>query len=140
MRNQQIKGQLGFISITKSKETYFTFFSQIINKRPKLRKELETVIKSLKENQGHKQVGFLEIKKIISTGINMAIITEPILNCLPNVFRFKIHEIFSIFKDFNVFLKNCNEKGINLSELKLSDIYVTEKYKLKILSKYILKY
>ena len=98
MRNQQIKGQLGFISITKSKETYFTFFSQIINKRPKLRKELETVIKSLKENQGHKQVGFLEIKKIISTGINMAIITEPILNCLPNVFRFKIHEIFSILK------------------------------------------
>ena len=62
--------------------------------------------------------------------------TEPILNCLPNVFRFKIHEIFAIFKDFNVFLKNCNEKGINLSELKLSDIYVTEKYELKILSKY----
>ncbi len=33
MKNQQLKGQLGSISTLKSKETYFTFFNQIINKR-----------------------------------------------------------------------------------------------------------
>ena len=138
MKNQQLKGQLGSISTLKSKETYFTFFTQIINKRPKLKKELETTIKSLKENQSHKQIGFLEIKKIISTGINLTIVTEPILNCLPNFlyFKFKIHKIFDMFQYFNSFLKNCNEKGINLSELKLSDIYVTQNYELKILSKF----
>ena len=138
MKNQQLKGQFGSISIVKSKETYFTFLTKIIDKRPKLKKELETTIKSLKENQSHKQVGFLEIRNIIATSVNLTIVTEPILNCLPNFlnFKFKINQIFEMFKNFNTFLKNCNESGINLSELKLSDIYITEKYDLKILSKY----
>ena len=39
-----------------------------------------------------------------------------------------------MFQNFNLLLKYCNEKEINLSELNLSDIYLTEKNELKLLS------
>ncbi len=43
-------------------------------------------------------------------------------------------KFFKMFQNFNLLLKYCNEKIINLSELNLSDIYLTEKNELKLLS------
>ena len=135
MKNQELKGNLGSISIIKSKETNFSFFLQPINKRPKLKPQLERIINSFKIFESQKIIGVLEIEKITTNSNSISIITEPIINCLSNIhYKFKIYEIFKMFQNFNLLLKYCNEKGINLSELKLSDIYLTEKNEIKLLS------
>ncbi len=81
MKSQELKGKLGSISIINSKETNFSFFLQPINKRPKLKAELEIIINSFKKFENQKIIGFLEIKNIRSNSNSISIITEPIINC-----------------------------------------------------------
>ncbi len=73
MKNQELKGKLGSISIINSKETNFSFFLQPINKRPKLKAELEIIINSFKKFENQKIIGFLEIKNIRSNSNSISI-------------------------------------------------------------------
>ena len=127
------KGTLGSV-MRYTSETIFTFAKTNIDKRKKLKEEMNALIKSCKENKIKE--GILKIKSINNYGNSYTIITEPVIDSLSNLYylSFKGFEIFKIFLNFNKFIKYCFDKKIDLSNLKLSDIYLTKEYELKILS------
>ena len=129
------KGALGFVT-RNSNATIFTFFKSNIDKRKKLKEEMNTIINSYKEHQVNE--GMLKIKSINNSNTQYTIITEPIIDSLSNLhymnLKFKGFEIYKIFMKFNTFIKYCLDKKINLTNLKLSDIYLTKNHELKLLS------
>ena len=127
------KGTLGSV-MRYTNETIFTFAKTNIDKRKKLKEEMNALIKSCKENKIKE--GILIIKSINNYGTSYTIITEPVIDSLSNLYylSFKGFEIFKIFLNFNKFIKYCFDKKIDLSNLKLSDIYLTKEHELKILS------
>ena len=128
------KGTLGQVT-RNNNETIFTFFKTNIDKRKKLKEEMDTIIKSFKE---HKiKEGILNIKKIKTNNTSYTIITEPIIDSLSNLHNFKYNkfkgfEIFKMFDKFNIFIKYCLDKNINLSNLNFSDIYLTKNLEIKL--------
>ena len=127
------KGMLGLV-VKRPKETIFTFYKSIIDKRKKLKEELDSLLKSYKLYKAPE--GILKIKSINASSNSFIIITEPIIDCLSNLHytKFKGFEIFKIFQKFNLFIKYCFDNNINLSNIELSDIYLTEDNELKLLS------
>ena len=125
------KGTLGSV-MRYPNETVFTFFKSNIDKRKKLKDEFNTIINSYKEHQINE--GILKIKSI--NNALLEITTEPVIDSVYNLhyMQLKGSEICKIFQKFNVFIKYCVDNKINLSNLKLSDIYLTRNYELKILS------
>ena len=125
------KGILGSV-MRYPNETVFSFSHSNINKRKKLKDEYNTIINSYKEYKINE--GILKIKSI--NNALYEIITEPVIDSVYNLhyMQFKGFEIYKIFQKFNVFIKYCVDNKINLSNLKLSDIYLTKNYELKILS------
>ena len=126
------KGALGSV-IRCPNETIFTFFKPYINENKKLKEELDSIIKSYKEHQVTE--GILKIKSINKNNTSFTIITEPIIDSISHLNnKFKGFEIYKMLQKFNVFIKYCLDKKINLSNLKLSDIYLTKNFELKLLS------
>ena len=127
------KGTLGY-AMKYPNETIFTFFKSHIDKRKKLKEEMEALIKSYKEHQIKE--GILTIKSTNIYNTSLTIVTEPVINSLSNLhgFKFKGFQIYKIFQKFNVFIKYCFDKKIDLSNLKLSDIYLTKNHEIKLLS------
>jgi len=127
------KGALGFV-LRCPKETKFTFFRLNIDKRKKLKEEIDALINSYKEHQIKE--GILKIKSIKNDKTSYTIITEPVMDSVSNLHNHKLKgfEIFKIFEKFNIFIKYCLDKNINLSNLKLSDIYLTTNYEIKLLT------
>ncbi len=130
------KGPLGFVT-RYSNKTVFTFFKTNIEKRKKLKEEMNAIINSYKEHKINE--GILKIKSINNNNnTSFTIITEPVIDSLSNFHNTKLKgfEIFKIFDKFNVFIEYCFNKKINLSNLKLSDIYLTENHDIKLLTLY----
>ena len=129
------KGPLGFVT-RYSNKTVFTFFKTNIEKRKKLIEEMNAIINSYKEHKINE--GILKIKSINNNNTSFTIITEPVIDSLSNFHNTKLKgfEIFKIFDKFNVFIEYCFNKKINLSNLKLSDIYLTENHDIKLLTLY----
>ena len=126
------KGALGFVK-RNSNATIFTFFKSKIDKRKKLIDEINSIINSYKEHQIKE--GILKINSINNSNTTYTIITEPVIDSLTNLnMKFKGFEIYKMFLKFNIFIKYCLDKKINLENLKLSDIYLTKNHELKILS------
>ena len=127
------KGALGFVT-RNSNATIFTFFKSNIDKRKKLKDEMNSIINSYKEHPIKE--GILKINSINNSNTTYTIITEPIIDSLSNLhaMKFKGFEIYKMFIKFNTFIKYCLDKKINLGNLKLSDIYLTKNNELKILS------
>jgi hypothetical protein len=127
------KGTLGYV-LRCPKETKFTFFKLNIDKRKKLKEEIDALIKSYKEHQIKE--GILKNKSIKTDKTSYTIITEPVIDSISNLHNTKLKgfEIFKIFEKFNIFIKYCLDKNINLSNLKLSDIYLTTNYEIKLLT------
>ena len=126
------KGTLGSV-IRCSNETIFTFFKTYINEKKKLKDELDSIIKSYKEHQVTE--GILKVKSMKNNNSSYTIITEPVIDTILHLHNnFKGFEIYKMFQKFNVFIKYCLDNKINLSNLKLSDIYLTKNYELKLLS------
>ena len=123
------KGTLGSV-MRYTDETIFEFYKSNIDKRKKLKEEMNAIINSYKEHKINE--GILKIKSINP----YMIITEPVIDSISNLhhMNFKGFEIFRIFLKFNEFIKYCLDKKINLSNLKLCDIYLTKNYELKLLS------
>ena len=93
---------------------------------------MDAIINSYKEHKINEVI--LKIKSIDNT--SFMIKTEPVIDSLSNLYdtKFKGFEIFKIFLKFNVFLENCFNKKIDLSNLKLSDIYLTRNLEIKLLT------
>ena len=129
------KGALGFVA-RNSNATIFTFFKSNIDKRKKLKEEMNAIINSYNEHPVKE--GILKIKSINNSNTQYTIITEPIIDSLSNLhymnLKFKGFEIYKIFMKFNTFIKYCLDKKINITNLKLSDIYLTKNHELKLLS------
>jgi len=127
------KGAFGSVTCY-SNQTVFTFFKTTIEKRKKLKEEMNAILKSFKEHKINE--GMLKIKSINNNNSLVTIITEPVIDSLANLHntKFKGFEIFKMFDKFNVFLKYCFNKKINLSNLKFSDIYLTKNLDIKILT------
>ena len=128
-----LKGPLGIVT-SYSNETVFTFFKTTIEKRKKLKEEMNAIINSYKEHKINE--GILKIKSINNNNSLVTIITEPVIDSISNFryTKFQGFEIFRMFNKFNVLLKYCFNKNINLSNLKLSDIYLTKNHEIKILT------
>ena len=126
------KGEFGKI-YSYPNEACFIIYNKIIKKRPKLKEEVDNILKLSKTNSKDKiNNGILKIKSI-SDDINIK--TEPIIDNLANIKKKYItFKIYIMFEKFNIFLRECFEKGIDLSDLQLSDIFLTAKEKLKLLS------
>ena len=126
------KGTLGYVKRFSNK-TVFEFFKSNIDKRKKLKEEMNDIIKSFKENKIKE--GILNIKSINNNNI-YTIITEPVIDSISNLHytTFKGFEIYKMLQKFNVFLKYCFDNKINLSNLDLSGIYLTRDYEIKIFS------
>ena len=126
------KGEFGKI-YSYPNEACFIIYNKIIKKRPKLKEEVDSILKLSKTNSKDKiNNGILKIKSI-SDDINIK--TEPIIDNLANIKKKYItFKIYIMFEKFNIFLRECFEKGIDLSDLQLSDIFLTAKEKLKLLS------
>ena len=127
------KGTLGHV-MKYPNETVFTFFNSKLEKRKKLKEEMNVLINSYKEQQINE--GILKIKSINTNNTSATIITEPVIDSISNLHctKFKGFEIYKMFQKFNAFIKYCSDKKINLSNLKLSDIYLTKNHEIKILS------
>ena len=127
------KGMLGLV-VKRPKETIFTFYKSIIDKRKKLKEELDSLLKSYKLYKPPE--GILKIKSLNASSNSFIITTEPIIDCLSNLHstKFKGFQIFKIFQKFNLFIKYCFDNNINLSNIELSDIYLTVDNELKLLS------
>ena len=127
------KGTLGCV-MKYPNETVFTFFNSKIGKRKKLKEEMKALINSYKEHQINE--GILKIKSINTNYTSATIITEPVIDSISNLhsIKFKCFEIYKMFQKFNAFIKYCSDKKINLSNLKLSDIYLTKNHEIKLLS------
>ncbi len=134
LENKEIsKGTLGSV-VRCPYDTIFTFFKTTIDKRKKLKDEMNSIIQSYKDHPIKE--GILKIKSINSYGTSYIIITEPVIDSLSNIYdsKFKGFEIFKMFNKFNVFIKYCLDNKIDLSNLKLSDIYLTKNHELKLLT------
>jgi hypothetical protein len=132
MQEKEIsKGTLGHI-LGSPKETIFTFFRLNIDKRKKLKEEMDALIKSKKHQINE---GILKIKSIKTDKASYKIITEPIIDSVANLHN-RLHgfEIFKLFETFNIFIKYCLDNNINLTNIKLSDLYITKSYEIKLLS------
>ena len=128
------KGTLGYVKRFSNK-TVFEFFKSNIDKRKKLKEEMNDIINSFKENKIKE--GILNIKSINNNNNNTyTIITEPVIDSISNLHytTFKGFEIYKMLQKFNVFLKYCFDNKINLSNLDLSGIYLTRDYEIKIFS------
>ena len=127
------KGTLGSI-VRCSNNTIFTFFRTTIDKRKKLKEEMNSIIQSYKVHPIKE--GILKIKSINSCNTSHIIITEPVIDSLSNIYntKFKGFEIYKMFNKFNVFIKYCLDNKIDLSNLKLSDIYLTKNHEIKLLT------
>ena len=127
------KGPLGIVT-SYSNETVFTFFKTTIEKRKKLKEEMNAIINSYKEHKINE--GILKIKSIKKDDTSFTIKTEPVIDSLSKFYdtKFKGFEIFKIFEKFNVFLEYCFNKKIDLSNLKLSDVYLTKNHDIKLLT------
>lgn len=127
------KGILGSV-LRCPNETIFTFFKSNIDKRKKLKEEMNNLINSYKIHKINQ--GILKIKSINTKNTSYKIITEPVINSLSNLHynKFKGFEIYKMFTKFNLFIKYCFDNKINLSNLKLSDVYLTVNYELKLLT------
>ena len=111
------KGTLGSV-LRCPNETIFTFFRVNIDKRKKLKEEIDNLIKSYKEHQIKE--GILKIKSIKTNNTSYIIKTESIIDSISNLHSIKLKgfEIYKIFEKFNIFIKYCLDKKINLSNLK----------------------
>ena len=127
------KGALGFVK-RDSDKTVFSFFKINIEKRKKLKEEMNAIINSYKEHKINE--GILKIKSIKKDDTSFTIKTEPVIDSLSKFYdtKFKGFEIFKIFEKFNVFLEYCFNKKIDLSNLKLSDVYLTKNHDIKLLT------
>ena len=127
------KGALGLVT-KRSNETIFTFYKLNIDKRKKLKSEIDDLLKSLKSPPIND--GIIKIKSINISNNSYIIKTEPIIDSLSNLYymKFKGYQIFKIFQKFNNLIKYCVDNKINLSNLKLSDLYLTKNNELKLLS------
>ena len=112
------KGALGFVT-RNSNATIFTFFKSNIDKRKKLKDEMNSIINSYKEHPIKE--GILKINSINNSNTTYTIITEPIIDSLSNLhaMKFKGFEIYKMFIKFNTFIKYCLDKKINLGKFEI---------------------
>ena len=90
------KGVLGLVT-KRSNETIFTFYKLNIDKRKKLKSEIDDLLKSLKAPPIND--GIIKIKSINTLNNSYIIKTEPIIYSLSNLYymKFKGYQIFKIF-------------------------------------------
>ena len=75
------KGTLGSV-VKRNNETIFTFYKSNIDKRKKLKEEIDILFKSFKQHT--MEEGILKIKSIKTYSNSYTIITEPVIDSLSN--------------------------------------------------------
>ena len=96
------KGTLGSV-MRYTDETIFEFYKSNIDKRKKLKEEMNAIINSYKEHKINE--GILKIKSINP----FMILTEPIIDSISNL-HYMHFKGFAIFLKFNEFIKYCLNK------------------------------